>query len=339
MADNRPDVYVEDDGTVVYRASSLGSCIRALVAIGRDNYQEAMGKERVELLERSAEEGNLHEGAVIRKLIQEGWEQLTAQGVVEIEIIKGVIVRGHTDGTLTKGTRSEAKLLEVKSMSNKRFDRWVRQGFDGFPKYAYQISAYMQAHPGMDVLYVVKRREDGFEQRMTIPHDQPPVAWKVIRKRVLTAESHRRKRASFPDCDLSPQERYWCPFFYLHDEEDPNEGAVEMTDEDLAVLADMIPKRNELKRVEDAGKVAEEERKQLDKEIVNLMGATKSVPGLETADGVVNVTRVDSSGASLDQDKLRAELGEDLESFYKRYQYSYPKVTASKKQPKKGTTK
>lgn len=335
MADNRPDVYTEEDGKVVYRASALGNCTRALVAIGRDNYQEAMGKDRVDLLERSADEGDLHEDAVRKKLIREGYELVSSQELIEVEVIKGVVVRGHTDGVITLSTKTKGVLLEVKSMSNKRFDRWVKQGFDGFPKFAFQISAYMKAYPGRDVLYVVKRREDGFEQRTTIPADSPPVSWKAIRKKVLTAESHRRKRASFPDCDLTPQERFWCPFFYLHDEEDPVEQPSEMTDEDKAVLADLIPKRNALKATEDAGNAAEKERKALDKEILNLMGSTKQIPDLETEDGTIKITRVDNRGERIDQAKLRADFEEDLAAYMVSFSYSYPKVTKVKKQPKK----
>lgn len=338
MGDNRPDVYVED-GTVVYRASSLGMCVRALVAIGRDNYQEAMGKERIDLLERSADEGNLHEDAVRQKLVREGWKLVSAQDEVNIPIIKGVIVRGHTDGVLIPPDddtdyRPHEHLLEVKSMSNKRFDRWTKQGFDGFLKYAYQISSYMQANPGRDVIYIIKRREDGFENRFVIPADSPPISWKHIRTRILTAERHRRKRASFPECDLTSQERFWCPFFYLHDEEDPSDGPVEMTDEDKAVLADMIPKRMELKAIENAGKQAEEDRKILDKEILNLMGATEQLKDFEAGDETYLITQVNGGGERVDLAKLRADFGEDLTAYMNPYRFTYPKITRQKKKPK-----
>ena len=35
MSDDRPARYTQDDGTVVYRASSIGACERALLAAAR----------------------------------------------------------------------------------------------------------------------------------------------------------------------------------------------------------------------------------------------------------------------------------------------------------------
>jgi len=298
-----------------------------------------MNKDRIDLLNRSADEGDVHEEAVRAKLIREGWKLVSSQDVVEVPIIKGVIVRGHTDGVMIPPVdetdyRPLEHLLEVKSMSNKRFARWQKEKFDGFIKYAYQISVYMMANPGRDVVYIIKRREDGLEERFVIPADNPPIPFKEVRKRVLAVEGHRRKRGSFPECDLTKQEKFWCPFFYLHDEEDPSDELTEMSDEDLAVLADIIPKRMELKRIEDEGKKAEVERKEMDKEIVNLLGGTKQVPELDTRVGTAKITRVDGGNSYLDVDKLRQELGEDLDSFYKRSQYSYPKITFVKKKPK-----
>ena len=329
MADNRPNVY-EENGVMVYRASSIGMCVRALVALGRDNYEEAMGKERVDLLKRSAEEGDLHEEGVRQKLIREGWKVLSTQDVVEIPIIKGVIIRGHTDGVLLPpaGQPLHETLLEVKSMSNKVFDRWIKQGFDGFLKYAYQISTYMQAHPNRDVLYVAKRREDGLEDRRIIPANAPPVNFKVIRQKILTAESHRRKRSSFPACDVSKQDQWWCPLWYLHDEAE-EEDIAEMSAEDQAVLSDIIPERIRLKGIEDAGKEAEKERKALDKEILNLMGGTDKT--IVEIDGEkYQITQVGGGGSNWDMTTMQADYGEEILKYESPYRYKYPKITKKK---------
>lgn len=334
MADNRPPVY-EENGIWVYRASALGMCVRALVGIARDGYDEALSKDRKDLLERSADEGNLHEEGVREKLFREGYQIISTQDIAEIEVMPGVIIRGHTDGVLAPPDGGGNQLLEVKSMSNKVFDRWIKNGFEGFGKYAYQISAYMQANPDLDVLYYAKRREDGFPNTQIIKAGEPPISWKDIRKKVLTVESHRRKRASFPDCDLGKQDQWWCPLWYLHDETEPD--IEEMTDEDQAVLADIIPERMRLKDIEDAGKEAEKERKALDKEILNLMGKTdKTIVKID--EDSYQITQVNSGGTNWDHTKLQSDLGEEALRYQSSYRYKYPKITKKKRQMKKGTT-
>ena len=334
MGDDRPNVYIDPDGTVVYRASSVGMCVRALVAVGVGNYEEALGKDRADMLIRTAAEGDLHEEAVRSKLAREGWTVHSTQNVVDIPVINGVVIRGHTDGVLSL-KNDPHHLLEVKSMSNRRFDRWVKQGFDGFLKYAYQISAYMQAFEEMDVLYVVKRREDGFEDRRIIKAGESPIPFKEIKRKILTAESHRRsKGAGFPACDVPSSEQWWCPFFYLH-EEVMDEEAEELTDEMIAVLADLIPKRAELSELEKEGVTAEKERKSLDKEILNLMGKGRDKVIVEV-DGVDwQITRVSGGGVSLDQGMLRSDLGEEIMKYERPYRFEYPKLTPKKKQIKK----
>lgn len=331
-------MYVERSGLVVYRASDLGNCIRALVAMGREGQEGVMGKDRKDLLERSADEGDLHEEGVRQKLVREGWKVVSTQQEINLEIIKGVVIRGHTDGILTPPDpelfyRSNV-LLEVKSMSNKRFDRWIKGGrLDAYPKFAWQISAYMEANPGLPVLYIAKRREDGLEDRITIPPYNPPVDWKVIRKRILAAENWRRKRAGYPECDLTGTEKYFCPFFYLHDEDMPTTEPTPLSPDEANVLADLIPRRMELKAIEERGKAAEEERKALDKDILNLMGSTKQTQ--VTVDDVDwKISAVESGGETIDKAKLMADLGEDWPAYVKKYRYSYPKIVEVKPKPK-----
>lgn len=335
MPDNRPSVYVDydDGGKVIYRASSLGMCVRALVAIAHGGYEEALGKDRADLLDRTSIEGEFHEGAVRAKLEHQGWKIHSTQDVVEIPVIKGVVIRGHTDGIVSSSSDEPSLLLEVKSMSNKRFDRWIKTGFEGFLKYAYQISAYMQATPDLDVIYIAKRREDGFENRQIIKAGEPPIAWSVIKKKVLAVEGFRRKGRGFPDCDVPPSEQFWCPFFYLHDEV-VDSVDTEMTEEMLAVLIDLIPKRLELSELEKEGKDAEILRKELDKEILNLMGKQDKVI-VEVDDQDYQITRVNGSSNYLDQTKLRADMGEEILPYEKTTRFQYPKITPKKKQIKK----
>ena len=329
MSDDRATVYFDPETNEwVYRASGLGNCVRALVAIA-GGYGEAISRDHKDLLGRTAEEGNLHEGAVIDKLAKEGWVWESTQDITSVQVIPGVVIRGHIDG---RGALpgDPLHILEVKSMSNKRFDRWMKQGFEGFLKFAYQITAYMQAFPDHDVIYVVKRREDGFEHRQIIPAGEAPLSWSAVKRKVLAVEGYRRKGA-FPACDITGTDAYFCPFFYLHDEvvDEPTE----MTEEMSILLGELVPRRLELKGMEDEGKQAEEDRKALDKEILNLMGSADKV--MVEIDGEnYQITKVNSGGSSLDNAALKSDLGDGYDKYVKSYRYQYPKITAKGKTTK-----
>jgi hypothetical protein len=336
MADNRPTVYFDPDiDSWVYRASGVGGCVKELVAIASGEYQEARKQEHQDLLDRTAAEGNLHESAVIDALVSShGYQVVEQQTIVTIPVMRGVVIRGHTDGIIKKGARGKHRLLEVKSMSTKRFARWQSQGFSGFPKYAAQLSAYMEANPGLDVVYAVKRREDGFLALTDIKADKPPVPFSDIRKKILTAEGYRRKGTLPPACDIPASEQFFCPLWYLHDE--VVSEATEPTEEMLAIIPELLTKRGMLSAVEKAGKEAEEERRALDKEILNLMGSDDRVIIPVEVDGEIvsfQITKVNGTSKWVDKDMLREELGEEQYARYEKVtRFQYPKVTEKKGQ-------
>ena len=327
MGDNRPSVYVEED-KVVYRASSVGGCVRALVA--SINYDEVRKQEHQDLLDRSAREGDLHEGAIRDHFVSEGWRIITEQELVEIQVIPGVVIRGRTDGVLGRpddpayAVWTDEVLFEAKSMSTKQFAKWSSGKFRDFTRYAYQITAYMMANPGRDVLYAVKRREDGILEVLRIPHDQPPVPFSDIKKKVLAAEKARRKD-DLPSCDVNT---WGCPFFYLPEEDDGDSILDDnLTDDEKAVMADLVNRYLELKAIEDAGKEAGEKRKaELNKPLTNMLGDADRV--VFEFDGVkYQVTKVPGSGKRFDKAGLKAEIGDALvEKYETKYTYTYPVV-------------
>lgn len=333
MGDDRPTVYFDPEiDAWVYRASGVGGCIKELVAIASGEYEEARRQDHQDLLDRTAAEGNLHEQAVVDTLVNShGYQVVEQQSVVTIPVIKGVVIRGHTDGIIRKGARGKHRLLEVKSMSTKRFARWQSQGFAGFPKYAAQLSAYMEAHPGLDVVYAVKRREDGFLSLTDIKAGNPPIPFSEVKKKILTAEGYRRKGTLPTSCDVPATEQFFCPLWYLHDE--GVDEIAEPTEEMLSILPELIVKRTVLSGVERAGKEAAEERKALDKEILNLMGGADKVliPVEDEEEGELSnyqITRVNGTSEWLDKDKLREDLGEERYRKYVRVaRFQYPKVT------------
>lgn len=314
---------------VIYRMSKSGDCVRALVA---DQYEhpEVRWHETQALLERSAEEGNLHEGAVKAKLRKEGYTVSGEQDEYVIQILPGVLLVGHGDGFVQK-KNEPTKLLEVKSMSSKQFAKWAKGEFGQFPRYAAQITSYMTANPGLDVLYVVKRREDGLESRITIPANETPIPFKVIRSKILTAERYRRK-GDYPPCDLETQ--WGCPFGYLHDEAEDLDEPMELTDEMEAVLVDLVRDYRTFKELEDAGEEAAQERKEkINPSLLNMLGGNKKVE-VEWDGKVWTVSKSGQSRTWIDLEALRAEHPEIVEKYEKASRVEFPLVREKKSKEK-----
>ena len=320
-----PSVYMDGDIMVV-RASALGSCVRALSAYGR--YDEVIPLQRQQLLDRTSKEGQLHEGSVIDHLIAEGYDVSEAQGTVNLTVIRGrVEVRGHIDGSIPG-----EGVVEVKTMSKSRFDDYQRHGLGAFPKYQWQLAAYMygwadqQGHAvgglswGQPALYVVKRRDDGLIDIKTI--DYPPISFQDIRKKLVQVYQHRKAK-TLPDCDITGNEQFWCPFPYLHEEEVVD---MDLPDETILALEELAKKYDEMREIEKLGKVAEEERKALGKEILELMDGRDraEVAGFK-------IVRVKQVRETVDMALLKADMEPaDLAKYQGANHIEYAKVTRRK---------
>ena len=142
----------------IYRMSSAGRCPRALSA-------EKLGykPEPAPLwLQRTADEGKWHEERLVNQLIEEGYEVYYRQ--IELAIKKdNYQIVGHIDGIASKD--GQKYLLEIKSMSQYEFDRWMRARFLEFLSYADQITCYMEASGLKKALYLVKNRSSGYIDR------------------------------------------------------------------------------------------------------------------------------------------------------------------------------
>jgi hypothetical protein len=303
----------------IYRASSSGSCVKYLVA-SAFGYEDQRGKKVDDLLERSANEGNLHETAVIQMLKDtEEIDVFAQQEEINIPIIPKVFVRGHMEGLANYPDKSN-QLLEIKSMSTKQFAKWVNNQFRDFERYAWQISWYMQAYPEYDVRYIVKRREDGYMTELTIPAGQPPIPLSVLRKKILIAEKYRRK-GELPPCDIANQ--WGCPVWYLHDEDDEKE-IEPLTEEMEAVLGELVAEYKVLKEIEEKGKAAEESRKKINPEILNMLGGMKQTE--VTFEGVkYRVTRRGGGNTYMSKEKYIAVHGDErLGEVETKVKYEYP---------------
>jgi hypothetical protein len=146
--------------------SQSGKCARALWAMRT----KVVGEDKPSWLDDAAEEGNLHEPIIKNKLRKLGWEiieggeckkcQNGRKGIHVDFTYKDVFFVGHMDGIARRDGKTY--VLEVKSMSQFEFDRWMRGKWEEFPDYAAQLTCYMKAENNYNALYAVKNRNTGY---------------------------------------------------------------------------------------------------------------------------------------------------------------------------------
>lgn len=268
---DKPDVYYEGD-KVIYRASSLGSCIRGLVAA-------RLGIRPANVIklqhQQYFDEGHLHEGAVIEKLVKQGMNiddgsgQPDGQHTIELNIRDNIYIRGHVDG-IGNGyiesldtTLSDLHVIEVKSMSKDVYDKWIRAGFNEFYRYAIQLSIYMSALQ-MGGVFVAKNRNSGAMDVTVLSH--PPLPLAEISERINKVEDWV-ELDSFPFCDFTS---FPCKWFHIHDETNENEDWFEVDEAKDPVLDALCTEYEKADLLERQGKA----RKQIAREkLENLVGS------------------------------------------------------------------
>lgn len=246
-ADHRPDVYVDGD-RVIYRASALGGCLRALVA-ARLGYDRLPFDDQAEL--RMAE-GNLHEPAIVASLEDGGWTVVDQQREVELVIGDRLVVRGHIDGVGAEAASDPARVVEIKAMGEEPFKKWMASGFASNPRYAWQISTYMAA-TGLAGVMVVKNRNSG--AIIVDPVDEAPIPAAQIKARVARVEAIART-GELPDCDTDLS--WGCPFRYLHD--DADKAMLPVEDDEVDALAAVYDRARTMATQADAMKKTARDR-------------------------------------------------------------------------------
>jgi hypothetical protein len=215
MGDDRPNVYLEGD-LVVYRASSLGHCTRALMA-ARRHYSPVPYPD---WMYDRFEEGNVAEPIIMARFQEDNpdWTLHTdeAQDEITLKITDNVIVRGHIDGLATRNVTK--CVVEAKALGPDWFNKFKRNGFDGLPDaYAWQVSIYMHALNAQKAVLVAGQKIEGKITPQSEFHylwvDQPPFTLKQITERVMSVENNV-DAADWPDC----LNEFLCQYPYLHDE-------------------------------------------------------------------------------------------------------------------------
>lgn len=193
----------------IFRMSESGKCLRALSA-------KLLGCEPTPApswLETAANEGKWHEKRIVEKL-REHDNVFDQQQEVSLEYPTFVLV-GHIDGKIQDYDLQRAeRLLEIKSMSQFEFQRWMRGGFASFPNYASQITCYMEATELKECLYIVKNRSSGYEDRQVLT--STPDSMVVIEyKFQQVVEAVQLSKLCQVDLDLDSIECQRCDYKYL----------------------------------------------------------------------------------------------------------------------------
>lgn len=220
---NKPMVHFED-GVWWYRASALGQCTTAMIAVRSGFAAMAPPKK----MQDRFNEGHLHEPDIVRRANTEfGLEIFDRQKTVEVMVTDTVGIRGHIDGTALgwlEGEQhpddyglvpTERRTFEAKTMSGPAFKRWRDMEWDerwrAYPGYAKQLTVYCAALGLTDSIYAVKDKESG--EMLVEPVYGLPWGMTAIKTQILAIEAHVRRGDPIPDsCTV----KSWpCPVYYI----------------------------------------------------------------------------------------------------------------------------
>lgn len=195
------------DDQVVYRAGSLGGCLKALVACRQD----FMVIDRVpDVLKDRFQQGHEAEDIVFARM-RKDYHIQQRQREVTLVVSSKISVVGHIDAGYARlfEDRGYPCIVEVKSHNTEEYEKDLRD-LTLWERYSWQISTYMEA-TGRSCL-VVRYNIDTGEMKTELVV-QPPHSAKEIRQRVLLIEHLATKDISEVPC--TPQ--FPCPVFYLHE--------------------------------------------------------------------------------------------------------------------------
>jgi hypothetical protein len=274
-------------------------------------------------LVKAAAAGNRYEIIAKTILRSRGYTVGGEQGEVDYRAGPTSIIRGHLDGSHCLVPDDDlSRILEVKSMSQRVFDKWLTHGFEKFPEYAAQVTVYMYAQAqrqGRDgyleaVYAVINRETDEMDIRVL---STPPGDIDAIVQKVLLSENFA-ELGELPICDSASQ--YTCPYNYLCDKNEILFEEIEEASE--LMLKSLGDEYSEILKVE---KTLGDRKKDVIAQIATALGKQE-----EARIPQYTFTYKSSSRRSLNQLRLRERLGDELDDYYEDKESSrsvrvYPK--------------
>lgn len=221
----------EENGTVIYRASSLGSCIRSLTAARCGEPATPPNAGLRAAMDASSEAEDL--------AIQE-FEKVTGGTVIwqqkKVELclpanLPVILIRGHIDGLW----QQEDDIIEIKSLSARNFEIYNRRGLEGLgwlgEKYKWQAAVYGFATQRLVRMVVYNKGHDpqSDEPCIIIDPAMPAdsfVPLEGIRDRILAVEQFASEDM-YPDCTQKCSE--YDAYGHIHLFASPTAGDDELT--------------------------------------------------------------------------------------------------------------
>lgn len=211
--DNSPSVQPTTEA-IYYRASSLGSCTRRLLA-SRLRYDAQSPPPQ---LQAAFDQGHALEPAILYKLAkEEGWILDSPQKELELHLgwndyEQSLIVRGHVDAMGIPPFATKRIPVDAKAFASSTMARFLAEGIEAFPHYSYQQSAYALA-AGCDS-FCLALYNKGTEQLVVKVYDTLPISYEEIQEKVFQVEA----LVAGGDPTDAPCSNDWgCPYSYLHD--------------------------------------------------------------------------------------------------------------------------
>lgn len=228
--DERPARYVQDDGLVVYRASSIGGCPRALLATAL-GYP---GRPWSEWFQEVLDEGTRMESRIESLYeLRTGSKTVGQQREFDLPIVAGVVVRCHVDGESEyavepqgfDGGPGRQAVREFKKLRAGGWSDFQRRGIEMHPHWVWQLAVIQhstqRSHAGVQLVGGKYNEDfDAIEDvhHFWYPNDQPVLPLKAIKRKVLLIETALLNGVMPQDVACEP--KMWpCPFEALHDEQ------------------------------------------------------------------------------------------------------------------------
>lgn len=321
----RPPVIEGTDGSVFYRASSLGSCEVALIALRMG--MEAMPPPK-SMLPRFAD-GHLHEASILQRVAdlenlryyrlqpERDQDQLCWE-VGEVKRAAGaysVFVQGSIDG-LAEHPAHGPIVVDAKALSQSSWESWVSGQFKAWPHYAWQLSAYAYAlgdlavgevaGKPLPILMAVKNKNTGEVRGWVYP--EPPITRSQILAKLLKVEM-RAASGLLPFC---ADQQWMCPTWYLHADSDSDAGITTDWTEQQMGEAEALGIQYEKAKVEEH--LAKARKDRLRDQIIHLVGDSGKV---RTAGGWSVKTWQQAAPKSLNRARLVEDHPEiNLDEYY-----------------------
>ena len=200
---------------ITLRASALGSCIKAQVALLM-GYTPLDPPDKIQA---AYDRGNEHEDANAVTLVASGWEIISEQREVVLSITPEIQVVGHVDGLTREVGTPDFRVWESKAPNAwAKFEKAYKTGDWSDPlchRYAWQISCYMIG-TGLEAIVTCF---DG-DTIKSFVIEVPPYTLNQIQFRAGTIAGLANDAELPRRCT---QNDYPCPVAYLHETEDPVE--------------------------------------------------------------------------------------------------------------------